>query len=189
VSPILGVFASSIQNAIANATSYESIATVTVGSGGTSTVTFSSIPSTYQHLQIRGIIRNTAANDYTLRGRFNSDTGSNYARHSLKGNGSTASAFGESSQPYIGFDEIAPLSTGTANAFGALVIDILDYKDSNKNKVTRELAGFDTNGAGRIIFNSGLWQSTSAITQIQFFMAADNFAEYSTFALYGIKGN
>lgn len=174
--------------AFVDAGDYESIATVTVGAGGTSSVTFSSIPSTYQHLQVRGIMRNTASNDYTLRARLNSDTGSNYARHTLKGNGTAASAVGESTQAYISLDEMAPLSSNTANAFGVIVLDILDYQNTNKNKTVRALGGFDANGVGRILLDSGLWQSTSAITQIQFFMAADNFAEYSTFALYGIKG-
>lgn len=34
-------------------TDYDSIATTTVGAGGAASITFSSIPSTYQHLQIR----------------------------------------------------------------------------------------------------------------------------------------
>ena len=44
---------------------FESIATVTVGGGGAASIEFTSIPGTYQHLQIRGIIGN--GGDTTLR--------------------------------------------------------------------------------------------------------------------------
>ena len=76
-------------------TSYESIATVTVGSGGSSSIDFTSIPSTYTHLQLRMTARCTAqsgGNPTNVYLRFNSDSGSNYAWHQLAGNGSAASA-------------------------------------------------------------------------------------------------
>jgi hypothetical protein len=172
----------------ASTTSYESIATSTVGAGGATDVTFLSIPSTFKHLQIRGIMRNTASNDYTLRAQFNSDTSANYARHTLKGNGTAASALGEANQSYMTLDEMSPLSSNTANTFGAIVWDVLDYADTNKFKTSRILGGFDANGVGRILFDSALWRSTSAVTSVKIYMAADNLAQYSSFALYGIKG-
>jgi hypothetical protein len=49
------------------------------------------------------------------------------------------------------------------------------------------LGGFDANGVGRILFDSSLWRSTSAVTSVTIFMAADNLAQYSQFALYGIR--
>jgi hypothetical protein len=56
--PILGIIASS-KLTVSN--SYESIATTTVGSGGSATVTFSSIPATYKHLQVRTLIRSAGS--------------------------------------------------------------------------------------------------------------------------------
>ena len=88
--PILGIIAASFQEAVPN--SYESIETVTVGSGGSATVSFTSIPATYTHLQIRGIAR--TATNVSLGLQFNSDTGSNYSRHFLNGNGSSAASGG-----------------------------------------------------------------------------------------------
>jgi hypothetical protein len=88
--PILGIIASAITGNLVT-TSYESIATVTVGSGGAANVEFTSIPATYTHLQVRGIGRSLEANtgvDVQYL-RFNSDTGSNYAWHQLVGNGSS----------------------------------------------------------------------------------------------------
>ena len=169
--------------------SYESIATVTVGSGGTASVTFSSIPSTYTHLQIRGIGRTAAAlatgDFYTIR--FNSDSGANYAAHQLVGTGSTATALNVTSATETYAQRLATTSQ-SANVFGANVMDILDYANTNKYKTTRYLGGYDNNGDGWIVFGSGLWQSTSAITSMTLFGGSGNFAQYTTFALYGIKG-
>ena len=56
-------------------TSYESIATVTVGAGGSSSISFTSIPSTYKHLQIRAITRDTGTSYINnLAGYFNTDS-------------------------------------------------------------------------------------------------------------------
>ena len=57
--------------------SYESIATVSVGSGGTSSADFTSVPSTYTHLQIR--YTTYASNGSYLSIQFNGDTGTNYS--------------------------------------------------------------------------------------------------------------
>ena len=190
MSPILGIWASSKPGA-AVATSFESIATVTVGSGGSSSVEFTSIPGTYTHLQLRFIARGTRTspevNDY-LNVRFNSDSGSNYARHRLFGNGSSASASANTSiaQFYI---ENLPAAGSPANVFAAGVIDILDYANTNKYKTSRFLVGKDENGDGSIFFHSSLWQSTSAITSITITPGiGPTITQYSHFALYGIKG-
>lgn len=79
-------------------------------------------------------------------------------------------------------------STATANVFGAIVLDILDYADTNKYKTTRSLAGLDSNTAGGALqLASGSWRNTAAITSITF-SSGTNFQQYSTLALYGIKG-
>jgi hypothetical protein len=185
--PILGIIASSITGNLLLPGSYESIATTTVGSGGAADVTFSSIPATYTHLQIRGISRNASATD-TISIRFNSDTGSNYTWHQLRGNGSVTA--GTSSSPSVTFMEIpyTSYSGTTANVFAGAVIDVLDYANTNKYKTVRGLGGADQNGSGSIFFTSGLWQSSSAITTIRLFPSSGNLAEYTQYALYGIKG-
>jgi hypothetical protein len=166
---------------------YESISTVTVGSGGSANVTFSSIPATYTHLQIRGIIRqSTTGFDQALL-QFNSDTGTNYARHNINAEGGTAAAEAGTSVNKISIAAI-PGSSQTASVFGATVVDILDYKNTNKYTTTRALAGTDSNGSGYVWFASGLWQNTAAITTITITPGAGNFVEYTQFALYGIKG-
>jgi hypothetical protein len=84
--PILGIMASQISGHLfAPSGAYDSIATTTLSSPAAS-ITFSSIPATYTHLQIRGIARSTAAAG-NVSIAYNSDTGSNYAGHDLYGDG------------------------------------------------------------------------------------------------------
>lgn len=186
MSPVLGIFASGITNSKLG--SYESIQTVTVGAGGASSVSFTSIPSTYKHLQIRGIAR-ANANIAGALIRFNGDTTSNYVFHELNGNGTAASASASTTQTSALGSYITP-STATASIFSGFVIDILDYSSTNKNKTIRTLSGYDNNGSGLVGLTSGLWYATPAsITQIDILAQSSNsFVQYSTFALYGIKG-
>jgi hypothetical protein len=174
---------------VTNLGDYESIATVTVGSGGQATITFSSIPSTYKHLQLRYTARTdrAATQDFLLT-RFNSDTGSNYSYHQLYGDGSAAGSSAGTTQTSMQSGVTAG-ATATASIFGAGFIDILDYADTNKYKTLRTLDGLDRNGAGQVEVYSGNWRSTSAVSTITITsFGSANFVQYSQFALYGIKG-
>ena len=168
------------------ANSYESIATVTVGAGGQSTISFTSIPSTYKHLQIRSSLL-TASGSQVIKIQFNSDTSSVYAEHSLNGNGTSAAAEAVTSlSGGVIFGRV--VGSGSTYPTG-IITDVLDYTDTSKNKTVRSLGGFDANGSGEINLVSSLWPSTSAITRIDLTtFAGVNFAQYSSFALYGIKG-
>jgi len=167
-----------------SASSFESIATAT-GTGSSGTITFSSIPSTYSHLQIRYISRTSAAGESVLM-QVNSDTGSNYTRHRLVGNGSaaSASAFVSATSFYVG-----DATGGTDTTyFDSNIIDIIDYASTTKNKTERHFQGLDKNGSGSVSLASGVWMNTSAITSVSIFVTAGNFTTDSRFALYGIKG-
>jgi hypothetical protein len=165
---------------------YQSISTSTVGVGGVASVTFSSIPSTYKHLQVRCIARGTAVASYDyLRLRLNGAT-TGYSRHALLGNGTAASANGSASDTLIGMGEI-PASTSTANAFGVAVIDLLDYANTTTNKTVRGLIGNDQSATSSVYLASGAIYSTSAISSITLYPDTTLFAQYSTFALYGIN--
>ncbi len=183
---VAGMFSGGVA---ASTNSYESIATVTVGAGGQSTISFTSIPSTYKHLQIRFIGRSTNADTQdNLFINFNSDSGSNYTYHALYGDGSSAGAIAASSQTKAITGRIAA-ANATSGIFGVGVIDLLDYANTSKYKTMRNLVGIDTNGAGNVWLFSNLWMSTSAVSNIVIAPASGtNFAQYSSFALYGIKG-
>lgn len=166
--------------------SFESIATATA-SGGESSLTFSSIPNTYQHLQIKAVARGARADtDDFLKIIINSDTGSNYTRHQLLGSGTSVSAFGAASQS-LGRLVRLPADNVTANIYGTCIADFHDYGSTTKYKTFRALGGWDENGAGQILLTSGVWMNTSAITSIQISFEFGNIKAGSTFALYGIK--
>jgi hypothetical protein len=189
VSPILGIIAS--QNY--SRSSYESIATTTVGAGGTSTVTFSSIPQTYTHLQLRYIARSTSTNVEVIILTFNNDSSGSYGwgTHYLTGDGSTAYSGNGGGQPYTTMllNNIPPTNS-TANVYGGGVIDILDYKNTNKNKVARGLGGYDANGSGYVNLTSGAYFKTDAINRIDCSISSGmSFLVNSQIALYGIKGS
>ncbi len=191
MSPILGIWASAQQGALL-ANSYESIATSTVGAGGVSSVTFSSIPQTYKHLQIRALVKDnrsaTSSDNNFLR--FNNDSGNNYNAHQLIGDGSSASSGVLGTDSAMIYGTVPGASIG-ASIFNATIVDILDYTSTNKYKVIRSLNGYDSNGGGTIRLTSGLWMSTSAVTQIDLLTnigATSTIQQYSSFALYGIKG-
>ena len=185
MSPLLQTFANGSalgyrSRGAAAAGDYESIATVTVGSGGAANVEFTSIPSTYTHLQVRFMGRSTGAPDTKMQ--FNGDTTTtNYRTHTVYGDGSSTAAASFANTAYIGY-----IATATST-FGVGVADILDYANTNKYKTTRSLAGYDANGSGYAILYSNLWMSTSAVTSIKIYPDSGNFAQYSHFALYGIK--
>tara|TARA_R110000822_G_C15023053_1_gene463332 strand:- start:46 stop:603 length:558 start_codon:yes stop_codon:yes gene_type:complete len=185
MTPILGIMASGISGALwAPGKDYDSIATVTVGSP-VSSISFSSIPATYKHLQIRSIGRSVSTN-HSINLNFNGDTTSTAYWHMLYGTGSSANAYAVSTA-YM-FAGYQGRSTDAANIFSANVTDILDYANTNKYKTIRTLGGYDTNGSGELGLSSGSWASTSAVTSIVLTTGnAANFAQYSSFALYGVK--
>ena len=163
------------------ATDYESISTVTVGSGGVANIEFTLIASAYTHLQVRAFVRATNTGGATGLWFLNSDTTqSNYYSHFLVGNGTSATAAAYNN-PY------SWSYTDSANVFPAFVMDILDYANTNKYKTIRTFRGWDANGSGNVSLESGLWKNTNAITSFKFQMDAGNLAQYSSFALYGIK--
>jgi hypothetical protein len=188
--PILGIWASQNYSRVTN--SYESIASTTVGSGGPSAITFSSIPSTYKHLQIRYIVRTNSTGVEALVLDFNNDNSGSYGfgNHRIEGDGSTVSAGNGGGSPYTAmFLNPIPPTNSTANVYGAGIIDILDYANTNKNKVVKSLGGFDTNGSGYANISSGAFFKTDAITRIDVRITSGvTFLANSQIALYGIKG-
>ena len=177
------------------ATAFDSIATVTSTGAPGSTITFSNIPQTYKHLQIRYIAKDT----YT-GGAVNiiymsvNSTNSIYSKHNLYGNGTsvTASAAANGSQSYILLDYAMAQGASTANMMAVGIIDIHDYSSTNKNKTLRAITGYDYNSSsptGVVSLNSSNINTTSAITSILLGSQGDAFTSSSVFCLYGIKGS
>ena len=187
--PVLGIIASQISGHLfAPSGAYDSIATTTVGGAGAATITFSSIPATYTHLQLRLFGRSTGSNTQSyVKLEFNGDTtGGNYYSHYIQADGSTVAA-GANASLSAHYDIAG--ANATASVFGAIIFDVLDYANTSKYKTSKVLGGVDNNGSGRMNLTSGLWSNTAAITSIVLTPASGSFAQYTSAALYGIRGN
>ena len=177
--PILGIIASQNYPRITN--SYESIQTVTVGSGGQSTISFTSIPATFKHLQIR--YSSSSITNSSIRMQVNgANQSADYNWHWVYGDGTNVGA--EAATPgwmYIG--------KSYPTYYGAGIVDILDYANTNKYKTIKALLGINTNNNGGeiVALGSGVRLSTTTISSITI-TADSNFAEFTKYALYGIKG-
>lgn len=194
--PILGTVASQFSGKAFG--SFESIATASVGSGGTGTITFDSIPATFNHLQLRLIARTNRAapvpGDY-LKIKFNDDASSNYIQHALST--SLADTPIRSDSEGVGTFIYGYNITSVSPFFSSSMYDIFEYRSTNKTKVIRGYTGQDLNTnfyngytASGVGFISALWNNSSdPINKITIQPVVGTlFSEYSHFALYGIKG-
>lgn len=169
-------------------TSFESIETAIVGSGGQSSVVFSSIPQIYKHLQLRIIARSDSGSPTSLSFTFNGDTNNaNYfSRHLIFGDGTTAAGI---NNPTLTGITGGSVSANTTSLVAPNIIDLTDYSSTVKNKTLRIFGGYDANGSGTIGLGSGLWLNTNAITSITITaFGGPTFTQHSHFALYGIRG-
>jgi len=187
MTPIIGVIASSVLKVSG---AFESIATVTA-SGSPASLTFSSIPSTYKSLQIRGIGKDTnTGNGAPIKIQFNGDTGTNYAANRGNSFGTRKDAIGQTSQTSIlcGIGGSIASDPAYANMVGVNLFDIINYTSTTNKKTVRGMVGTDANGNPRgFSLVGGLWNSTTAITSITIIAGTTAFANGATFALYGIR--
>lgn len=180
--PMLGIMASAISGNLSTA-SYESIASSSPS--GVSTLTFSSIASTYIALQVRWSFINSAAASMTME--LNGNTSAIYDYHALNTNGATVTATNKATDANsMQVQGYYPTITTYPNVG---ILDLFNYKSTTTNKSMRVFAGASDNStSGSVQLRSGDFRSTSAVTQISFLLSTGTFSAGSTFALYGIKG-
>jgi hypothetical protein len=160
---------------------------VTVGSGGASSIDFSSIPSTYTDLAIylSGRTTSNAGQNWSVtRGTFNGSS-SNWSYRGLYGDGSSASSSSNASSSEFGSGNS---SLTTANSFGSIFIYIPNYNSSNNKSVSVDFVT-ETNATTALSgLIANLWSNTAAITSIGLPMNAAYglWAQYTTAYLYGI---
>lgn len=170
------------QYAVVIPPAFESIATFTVGAGGQSTINFTSIPTTYKHLQLRtNYVCSTSPGTIRYRmGNGSLDTGTNYSTHTMSNQSVWVSApDGDVAYPMLDSQVTYPWSA---------IYDFTDYANTNKYKTVRVFTGGDNNGGGVVGMSSSMWRSFSAITNISIYTQSGNFSEGSKFSLYGVKG-
>lgn len=166
------------------ATSYESIATVSI-STATSTVEFTNIPGTFAHLELRVLsVTNSAYNG--ARMEFNNDTtNSKYRSWYIYGSGGGGNASSGGGGEILYAPDFN--GKGATTAPGPSIINIYDYAKTNKYKTVTVLDGGVSGTDGYIAYTTGHWESTSAITSIKVNLGGFTYSQYAHFALYGIK--
>jgi hypothetical protein len=172
------------------ANTFKNIASVTVGSGGSSTMTFTSIPSTYTDLALIVSARGTDTvyqTDCNIQvGNGSVDTGSNYTTRELSGDGASVT-----SGTFTTTNVHPPMSgsTATSNTFGNFTLYISKYAGSSVKTMSCDVVTENnaTNAAARIC--AYLHTGTSAINIITLTAASGTFVQYSTATLYGIKNS
>lgn len=185
----LGIFSAAGAGGVAFASDYELISSQIL-TGTQSSVTFSGLSSysaNYKHLQIRAVGRAAvAAVDMGYRIRFNGGASTDYSFHRINGSGSSVTAYADAGATYFYTSQGLIGSSGTANAFGVIVIDILDAFNTSKNTTTRAFDSAQT----QLALDSSGWYNTAAIDSIYMEVdaATPNFASGSRFSIYGIKG-
>ena len=153
---------------------------------GVTEITFSSIPQTYSHLQLR-LFAQTNASGTGFSGYdtyFNSDnTATNYWRHYFIGTGAAAAGGGGNNSAF-GYGNGG---NSLSKPYGVTIIDILDYTNTNKYTTSKAVSVSENNDTtGYVIYNSLLWSNTAAVTTIRI-TSYYAWTAYSSFALYGIK--
>lgn len=170
----------------------ELISTVVITNTTTTSVSFnvSGLGSSYKHLQVRATHRDTSTSGGASGFWFwaNSDVGTNYSWHRIKGgNNAVVSEWAATTTRILA--GVGGRNGDSGNIFGAVIFDILDFASTTKYKTTRSLTGdvSSTSSSAEIEMTSGSWQSTSAMTAVNF--VTDNyFVPGSRLSLYGIKG-
>lgn len=168
---------------------YEQIATTLVSSAS-STITFSSIPQTYKHLQIRLTAQNDSAAFSALVGFYlnGSQASSTYTCHRMVGQGGSITPVSNEPTNNVLMGAIYAGNFG-GPWFSSVVIDILDYASTSKNTTTRFLMNGISGTNPHITYGSGLWLNTAAVTSISLAsLSGGAYASGSRFSLYGIKG-
>jgi hypothetical protein len=162
------------------ATTYSLISSVTVGSGGTGTIEFSSIPATYTDLVVN-LSGRCDADDFNVYLRFNSST-SNYTQIRLQGTGSAAESATDTNILML-----STRSSYTATTFSNGAAYIPNYAGSTNKSVSIDTVTENNATVNRNILNAGLWSDTTAISNIKLVSATGNFVQHSTAYLYGIS--
>lgn len=180
----LGILASSGGGAV----DYELISTQVLASTATS-VTFSAIPSTFRHLQIRVTYHQNTSGYLYFKANGHTTAGST-SGHYLIGNGSSVISDNHTSWPGYFFNgDTGAVDANGTSVFTAAIIDALDYSQTTKAKTYRLLWGQAVSGNNKIALTSGRDASTEAVSSIALYTGgAALFAVGSRFSLYGLKG-
>jgi hypothetical protein len=162
------------------------------GSGSSSVITFNSIPQTYTHLQIRGIVMQSGSGTAAqyIGVRANGNTSSIYTNHWAYVSGSTMTIQSDNTNPYMYGNRGLGGTQFSSDDVGVIIIDLHDYTSTSKKKTFYMHSGWAPNSANDMTcgLGSGMPLLDDAITSISLNNTYNNFTTSTEFALYGIKG-
>jgi hypothetical protein len=192
--PIIGIQASS---QFVELGAFEAIANGT-GTGSSKSINFTSIPSGYKALMLRGTTQqNHGNNDYGNFGLRLNDVGdSNYTAHHIRayadpGSNKQIVNFATGTFTY-GFAGVARLiNTGSETGVGCAIFTILNYTSTTQTKTIKCLSGMAWSSSSKGIVELGMSTNTgitAPITSIDVFSSNSNWTSKTMFTLYGIKG-
>lgn len=167
------------------AVTFDKITTVTVGSSGSSTISFTSIPSTYTDLCLLGSMRGDAAYNYTdVKVEFNGVT-TGYSRITLYGDGTSVGSGSDSTARFTSTN----LATSTSSTFSNIYLYIPNYTSSNYKAISSDTSVENNSASNNLnMAVSGLWSNTASISSITLTpLTGGNFVQYSVVTLYGIS--
>jgi hypothetical protein len=172
---------------------YESIATL-YGTGG-STISFTSIPNTYKHLEIRVLAKDTGSGTDSdgIGVTFNGDTGANYWSQTGGSYQNNNLLTGQTTSAGTYIDAGLSMDGGqTSGWHGYSIYKITDYTSTAKNKTLHMFTGSSSiNNAGYAFISSGMWTTNNAAINridLKALGATQTFSTSSRFMLFGIKG-
>jgi len=160
---------------------------VVVGAGGVTSVSFSSIPSTYTDLVLYTSFRGDDGQAALLCTLTFNGSSSGYTERLLYGNGSAAQSAAHSTQSTIDWSVLMPGLTATSNTFSNGSIYIPNYAGSNFKSVSSESTAENNTTSSPFYVNAGLWSNTAAITSITLTATANKIVQHSTAYLYGVS--
>ena len=162
---------------------FELIASSTVGSGGVSAITFSSIPTTYTDLCLKLSVRSSTAASYVaLKVRYNNNSGS-YSARQIYGNGASATS-NTYTDAWVGFMNAA---SSTSNTFSSTEVYIPNYYSANNKSSSVDFVQEDNATTAIAGMLARLWADNGAINELNISPESGNFVQYSTAYLYGVK--
>jgi hypothetical protein len=152
------------------------------GSGGATSLDFTSIPATYTDLVLKISARSTTTSDWVTL-KFNSNT-TGYSNRHLQGTGSTAGSFNQTTWEFLAINN---QSASTSNTFSSSEVYIPNYAGSTNKSYSVDTAGEANATAAFMELNAQLWSNTAAITSISITSLAGNLAQHTTAYLYGVS--
>ena len=169
------------------ATTYDALGSYTVSGSSTSTITFSSLPTSYTDLVLTGTHQNTT-DAQSILVIYNNDTGTNYP--------SNSAYIYYATNYYIQGDTDGSSANRNQSASGypsysnwaGLEMYITEYRSAKwKNTLYRNTAATNSSTylGSYISMGGSTWKNTAAITSIKI-SASGNFTAGTVFSLYGI---